>query len=330
MKTVIVRTPGGPEALELVELPVPRPRSHEVLIRTRAMGVSRPDVLIRSGVYTWMPPLPASPGNELTGVIEAVGEAVAEIAPGAPVLLSARDLPVRGGCYTEFIAVPAEAVHPLPEAVDFDRAVVVPTYLVAHAMLSDLGLRSGARSVFVTGATGGIGGALVELAKHAGLDVIGSVGSEQKAAHARALGVDHVLNYRTDPIVDRVIALTGGRGVDIAFDHVIGPRFTDLLHLLADFGTLVFYNVHAPMPERDLFAALCAVSKRTPAVRCFNIHTYDNEPQRRRRLTREVIALLAAGTIKPRVGARLPLTQAAEAHRLLESGSVLGKIVLHP
>ena len=88
MRTVIVRTPGGPDALELVDLPVPRPRPHEVLIRTRAMGVSRPDILIRRGVYTWMPPLPASPGSELTGVIEAVGEAVAEIAPGEPVLLT--------------------------------------------------------------------------------------------------------------------------------------------------------------------------------------------------------------------------------------------------
>jgi len=330
MRTVIVRAPGGPEALELIEREVPSPRADEVLIRTESMGVSRPDILIRKGVYTWMPPLPASPGSELTGVVEAVGADVTAFAPGHNVLLSARDLPVRGGCYTEYIAVPAAAVHPLPEDVDFDQAVVVPTYLVAYAMLNDLGMRGGARSVYVTGATGGVGGALAELAKAAGLTVIGSVGSEERAAHARALGVDHVVNYRTDSMVERVMAATGGRGVDIAFDHIIGPKFPEFLDVLADFGTLVFYNVHAPMPERDVFAALCAASKKTPALRCFNIHTYDADPQRRRELTREVIALLAAGRIKPRVGARLPLAQAAEAHRLLESGAVLGKIVLHP
>jgi NADPH2:quinone reductase len=330
MRTVIVRSPGGPEALELIERPVPSPRAHEVLIRTRAMGVSRPDILIRKGVYTWMPPLPASPGSELTGVVEAVGEAVDAVRPGQPVLLSARDLPVRGGCYTEYIAVPADAVHPLPEGVDFDQAVVVPTYLVAYAMLNDLGMRPGTRSVFVAGATGGVGGALVELAKAAGLEVIGSIGSDERAAHARALGVDHVVNYRTDSMVERVMALTGGRGVDICFDHILGAKFTDFFDALADFGTLVFYNVHAPMPDSDVFAALCAASKKTPALRCFNIHTYDSNPRRRRALTREVIALLAAGKIKPRVGARLPLGHAAEAHRLLESGSVLGKIVLHP
>jgi NADPH:quinone reductase len=330
MKTVIVRSPGGPEVLELVDLPVPRPRVNEVLIQTKAMGVSRPDILIRKGVYTWMPPLPASPGSELTGIVQAVGDAVDAIRPGQAVLLSARDLPVRGGCYTEYIAVPADAVHPLTDDVDFDQAVVVPTYLVAYAMLNDLGMRPGTRSVFVAGATGGVGGALVELAKGAGLEVIGSVGSEERAAHARALGVDHVVNYRADSMVERVMALTGGRGVDIAFDHIIGPKFPDFIDVLADFGTLVFYNVHAPMPEQNVFAALCAASKKTPAIRCFNIHTYDNNPQRRRELTREVITLLAAGKIKPRVGARLPLEQAAEAHRLLERGAVLGKIVLHP
>jgi NADPH2:quinone reductase len=330
MKTVIVRKPGGIEALELADVPMPRPRANEVLIRTRSMGVSRPDILIRKGVYSWMPPLPASPGSELTGVVEAIGDAVDTIKIGQPVLLSARDLPVRGGCYTEFIAVPAEAVHPLPDGVDFDQAVVVPTYLVAYAMFHDLGIRKEARSVFIAGATGGIGGALVELAKGAGLTVVGSVGSEERAAHARALGVDHVVNYRTDPMIETVMAVTNGRGVDIVFDHIIGPKFTDFLHVLADFGTLVFYNIHAPMPERDVFAEMCAASKKTPALRCFNIHTYDADPDRRRRLTREVIALLAAGKIKPRVGARLPLADAAKAHQLLEAGSVLGKIVLHP
>ncbi len=330
MRTVLIRSYGGPDVLELAEQPMPKPGAGEVLIRTKAMGVSRPDILIRKGVYTWMPPMPASPGNELTGIVEAVGAGVDAIRPGQAVLLSARDMPVRGGCYTEFIAVPATAVYLLPDGVDFDQAVVLPTYLVAYAMLNDMGFRSGLRSVFVAGASGGVGGALVELAKARGLEVIGSAGSEEKAAQARALGADHVINYRTDPMIDRVMELTGGRGVDVAFDHIIGPTFTDYLHILADLGTLVFYNIHAPMPEKDVFREICALSTKSPALRCFNIHTYDKNPPERRRLTREVIALHASGKIKPRVGARLPMAQAAEAHRLLEDGAVLGKIVLHP
>jgi NADPH2:quinone reductase len=294
------------------------------------MGVSRPDVLIRKGVYSWMPPLPASPGNELTGLVDAVGDGVEGLRPGQAVLLSARDLPVRGGCYTEAICAPADAVYVLPDGADLDKAVVLPTYLVAYAMLHDMGARHGAKSVFISGAAGAIGGALVELCKGLGLLVIGSVGSDDKGAHALALGASHVVNFRTEPVVDTVMQLTSGRGVDLIFDHVIAPGFADLLEMLADFGTLVFYNVHTPMPRDDVYARMRALSTRSPALRCFNIHTYDRHPERRRLLMRQVIALFGDGKIRPRVGARLPLSAAAEAHHMLEAGAVIGKIILHP
>jgi NADPH2:quinone reductase len=330
VRTIVVRAPGGPEAMEIIEQPLPSPAPGEVRIRTRAMGVSRPDVLIRKGIYSWMPPLPASPGNELTGIIDAVGDGVEGLRPGQAVLLSARDLPVRGGCYTEAVCVPAGAVYALPDGADLDKAVVLPTYLVAYAMLHDMGLRHGARTVFVSGAAGGIGGALVELCKGQGLTVIGSVGSDEKGAHALALGARHVVNYKTERLVDRVMEITAGRGVDLVLDHVIAPDFADLIGMLADFGTLIFYNVHTPMPKDDVYGRMRTLSTRSPALRCFNIHTYDRHPDERRRLMREVIALFAQGTINPRVGARLPMAAAAEAHRMLEAGAVIGKIVLHP
>ena len=188
VKSVVVRQPGGPENLELVELEIPRPGPHDVVIRTRSMGVSRPDILIRKGVYSWMPPLPASPGNELTGIIEQIGSEVHSRRIGQPVLLSARDLPVRGGCYAEAVCVPAEATYLLPPGSDFDSAVVLPTYLVAYAMLNDLGFRKDAKSVFISGVAGSVGGALAELAKVRGLTVIGSVGTDDKAERARLSG----------------------------------------------------------------------------------------------------------------------------------------------
>ena len=114
------------------------------------------------------------------------------------------------------------------------------------------------------------------------------------------------------------------------FDHVIGPRFGDLFGMLADFGTLVFFNIHSPMPEEDMFRKLCAMSTKSPALRCFNIHTYDHHPQERRRLMGELIDLFGARKINPLVGVRLPMSQAAEAHQLLEDGAVVGKITLHP
>jgi NADPH2:quinone reductase len=196
--------------------------------------------------------------------------------------------------------------------------------------LGDLGPNAGACTVFVTGAAGGVGGALVELAKARGMKVIGSAGSPERAAYARSLGADHVIDYRSEAMVERVTAITGGRGVDLAFDHVVGPRFTDFLQILADYGALVFYNIHTSPPERDLYQEMCAASAKSPSLHLFNMHTYDRHPQRRRALMTQLIALFAGGGIRPRIGARLPLAEAAEAHRQLEAGAVCGKIILVP
>jgi NADPH2:quinone reductase len=328
MQSIIFRRPGDADVLELIDTPAPVAATGQVVIRTRVMAVSRPDVLIRKGLYTWGPPLPANPGNELAGVIESVGEEVIGLVPGQRVLLSAREMPVRGGCYTEMIAAPAAAVHTLPETVDFELAVVLPTYLVAYAMLDALGLAARASSIFVTGAAGGVGSALADLARSLNIEVIGSVSSETKAAYARRQGVSHAINYRTENLLERVMAITGGRGVDAAFDHVIGPGFIDCLHMLADFGTVVAYNVFSPLPDKDVFGEMRQLSKRSLGLRVFNIHTFDHDRTALHRMTGELIQLLAQKKINPHVGARFPLAAAAQAHRLFESGDVLGKVVL--
>jgi NADPH2:quinone reductase len=329
MKTVVLRQPGGPDVLEIVEGPMPVPGPGEVVIRSRAIGVSRPDILIREGRYSWMPPLPASPGSELSGIIDAIGSGVSSLQVGQAVLVSARDLPVRGGCYTEAICVPSGAAYALPAGVDFDQAVVLPTYLVAYAML-EMFETERLNSIFVAGVAGGIGGALAELAKDRGLVVIGSVGSAEREAYARTAGVDYIVNYREEDVVARILALTDGRGVDAAFDHIVGPNFTALFRSLADFGTLVFYNVHNQPPDADVFEEMCRLSTKSLALRCFNIHTYDHHRDKRQQMTRMLINLLAQRRINPRVGLRLPLSEAAKAQALLEQGSVSGKIVLYP
>ena len=330
MKTVVLRRPGGPDVLEIVEGPVPVPGPGEIVIRSRAIGVSRPDILIREGRYSWMPPLPASPGSELSGIIDAIGPGVSSLHVGQAVLVSARDLPVRGGCYTEAICVPASAAYALPTGVDFDQAVVLPTYLVAYAMLDMFEPLERLKSIFVAGVAGGIGGALAELANDRGLTVVGSVGSAEREAYARKAGVHHIVNYREEDVIARILALTDNRGVDVAFDHIVGSNFTALFGALADFGTLVFYNVHGQPPGADVFEEMCRLSTKSLALRCFNIHTYDHHRDKRRQMTRALIDLLAQHRINPRVGLRLPLSEAAKAQILLGQGSVSGKIVLYP
>jgi NADPH2:quinone reductase len=254
---------------------------------------------------------------------------VGPTAVGQAVLLSSRELPVRGGCYSELRAVPAAAAHVLPEGVSFEEAVVLPSYVVAHAMLTNV-VSPRTRSIFVNGAAGTIGGALVELAKARGLTVVGSVGSEAKAEYARSKGADYIIYHRTESLLDRVMEFTGGRGVDAAFDHVIGPRFLECLRMLADFGTAVAYNAFNPPPDEDVFEEMRQLSLRSPALRVFSTHTYDHDLPALRQLTRELIDMLAAGVIRPRVGARLPLADVVAAHQMFERADTIGKIVLIP
>jgi NADPH:quinone reductase len=227
-----VQRPGGPEALEYVDLAIPQPGPRDVQIRAEAFGVGQPDVLIRRGVYKWMPPLPANPGNDVAGRISAVGDKVDGIAVGQKVLLSARDLAQRGGCYAEYVVAPAEAVHILSESVDLEDAVCLANYQVAWALLHECGARNPADSVLVIGAAGGVGTSIVQLAKLSGMKVIGTVSTQEKAAFARANGADDIIFYRNEDVVAQTRRITAGRGVGLVLDHVCGPEFVSYLGVL--------------------------------------------------------------------------------------------------
>ena len=330
MKSVVIRKTGGPEVLETVDNPMPVPGPGAVLVQAAAIGVGWPDVLIRTGVYKWMPPLPASPGSDLSGHVAALGSGVTTLRVGQKVLVTARELSQRGGCYTEAIVVPATAPFVLPDSVDLAAAACLPNYQVAWAMLRPLLQTGRPRSVFIAGAAGGVGSAAVQLAKHHGLTVIGSVSSAGKAAFAQQQGADHLIDYRSEAVLPRVLALTEGRGVDLVLDHVGGDGLVDGLKMLAPWGTLVSYNAVAGLPEKNIFGEMRALLGKSLTLRCFSMHTLDGEPALRRQIMDEVIALLAGNAIRPAVGARLPLAQAAEAHRMIERGAAPGKILLIP
>lgn len=330
MKAVLVSRPGGVDALEVVDRPEPRPASGEVQIRAAAFGVSTPDVLIRKGVYKWMPPLPANPGNDLAGFVTALGPGVTGVEVGRKVLLSARDLRQRGGCYAEIVVAPADAIHLLDDHVDLESAVCLPNYQVAQALLQECRHPRSQPSIVVVGAAGGVGTALVQLGKRAGLRVIGTVSTEAKADFARANGVDDVIFYRREQVVPRVLELTGGHGVGAIYDHAGGADFVGYLGALGKWGTLVTYNGFAPLPEQNLVAALREHMAVCPMVRTFSFHVYDDDRDGRRALMREVIGALSRGEIQPPIATRIPITDVRRAHELLESGTALGKILMVP
>src|SRR3954466_3561444 len=266
MKAVLVHRPGGPEALQYQDVPQPELGETDVLIRSETFGVGQPDKLIRSGVYKWMPPLPANPGNDVAGRLDAVGRRVGDIKVGQKVLLSARDLSQRGGCYAEMVAAPADAIHLLPEQVDLEAAVCLANYQVAWALLNECGAARPPKSVLVIGAAGGVGSSLVQLAKLSGMTVIGTVSTEEKAAFAHSMGADGIIYYRGEDVVTRARELTGGRGVDLVLDHVGGPDFFTYLSALDKWGTVVSYNAFDGLPTQNMMEEMRKHLDVCPAI----------------------------------------------------------------
>ena len=229
MKAVVVRTHGGPQALELTELPLPEPGPGQVRIRAHAIGVGRPDVLIRQGTYKWMPPMPAIPGNEVGGVVEALGPGTQAVALGDRVLFSARELPQRGGGYAECVCAPAEALYALPQQIGFDDAVSLPNFQLAQALLFGCGSARPVRSVLITAAAGGVASAMVQTARARQLQVIATASTPAKRDYAVRQGAISALDPAAKDLADQVKALTGGRGVDLALDPSGGALFIAFL-----------------------------------------------------------------------------------------------------
>ena len=315
--------------MELLDVPVPEPQAGEVLVKAHAIGVGIPDCLIRAGTYAWMPPLPVTPGTEMSGTIEKVGAGVTSRKVGQRVYTTARERPHRGGHYADYIATPAEATFVLPDNVDLDAAASLANYQVAYHIFNDAVQPRDGQTVLIYAAAGGMGNALIDLAKAKGLVVIGVVSSADKARFARELGADHVIDRKADSVAARVGEITHGRGVDIIVDPVGGPSIPGNLALLAPCGTLVVYGGLGGKASLDLQTTMRA-SKNSAAIRQFSIHTWDHLVEERRAGMRALIDMLAAGKLHPRIHARLPLADAVRAHEMLESGAVLGKLLLRP
>ena len=330
MKAIVIRRTGDPSVLEYVDVPTPRPGRDEVLVKADTIGVSMPEVLVRRGTYAWMPPLPAIPGIELSGTIVECGGGVPARAVGRPVFVSARDLPQRAGGYAEYIAVPAEAARPLPAGCDLEAAACLSNYQVAYHLVHTASRGVEAKCVLVHTAAGGVGSAAVQLALLAGMRVIGVAGSDAKTSAIRDLGADSAINYRTEDVVARVREATGGRGADLILDPIGGKGFARNFAMLAPLGLVISYGRLDGPPDPGFVGAMREHHAVSPAVRFFTIHSFDDRPDIRDDATEALFSHLATGGIKPLIHARLPLAEARRAHEMLESGEVIGKVVLKP
>ena len=327
MKAIRLHRTGGPEVLQLDEINRPEPGPGEVLIKTHSIGVGIPDELIRDGRYPWMPSLPTIPGIEMSGQVEALGDGVNQHKIGDPVVVSV--IPTRS-CYAEYLAVDADWAFPCPANIDLADAACLTNYRVAHRILRTAARVRAGESVLIIGAAGGLGSALVQLANDADLVSIALVRGDTKVAFARELGADHVIDSRTEDVSARIMEITGNQGVDFILDPVGGDQFVGQLDLLAPVGTLILYGIIDGLPTDDVFAAQCKRWGRSPAVRMFSIHSYDERRDDTARDLAMLMEKIGEGRIKPAIFATLPLAAAEEAHVQLQDGKVLGKIILQP
>jgi len=317
MKAIRVEEFGEPEVMRLVELPEPQAGPDEVIVRIGAAGVNPVDTYIRAGKYAAKPALPYTPGKDGAGTVERSGAGFEE---GERVFLC---VPI-GGTYAELVKCNAADVFRLPSSSSFDQgaALGVP-YGTAHRALFERGHARANETVLVHGATGGVGTAAVQLARAAGLRVLGTGGTEKGRALVRENGADEVFDHHAVDYQGQILAATNGRGVDLIVEMLANVNLGQDLKLLAKGGRVVVVGSRGPI-EIDPRDAM----QRDADIRGMMLG--HSSPEKRSAMYAEISAGLEKGSLRPIIGKVFPLAEAADAHRAVLSPGAYGKIVLVP
>lgn len=321
MKAIVVREWGPPEVMKLEEVPPPSPGPGQVLVRVRAAGVNPSETYVRAGTYVRKPNLPYTPGSDVAGVVEAVGANVASVRRGDRVYTHGT---TGSGAYAEAALCDDAQVHPLPARLSFPQgaALGVPYSTAWRALFLRAGARPG-ETVFVHGASGGVGTAVVQLARAHGLRVIATAGSERGLQLVRDQGAHEVLNHREADYFGRVAPLTGGRGVDLVVEMLANVNLDRDLDLLALHGrvTIVGNRGRIEIDPRTIMSKDATVLGMT---------MFNATAEEYRVIHAALAPALENGTLTPVVGRELPLADAPQAHVAVLEPGAYGKIVLIP
>lgn len=320
MKAIRVHEFGGPEVMRLEEVPALQPGAGQVVVRVKAAGVNPVDSYIRTGTYARKPALPYTPGADAAGVVEAVGHGVTRAAVGDRVYIAG----TISGAYAEQALCNESQVHALPVRASFAQgaAIGVP-YVTAYRALFQLAHAKPGETLLVHGATGGVGIAAVQLARAAGLKVIGTGGTERGRALVTGEGAHHVLDHGAPDYLDRVRELTGGRGVDVIVEMLANVNLGKDLPLLALGGRVAVVGSRGTVEinPRDAMSHDAAILSMT----LLNLTERDAAS-----IHAALVAGLESGTLRPIVGKEMPLADAPRAHQSVMEPGAYGKIVLIP
>jgi NADPH2:quinone reductase len=322
MKAIQVKQTGGPEALQLTDLPLPHPKSNEAVVKIAASGVNFIDVYLREGRYK--APLPFVAGQEGAGVVTAAGADVKTAKVGDRVAWSGVL-----GSYAEYVAAPAEALVPIPQDVsDQDAAAAMLQGMTAHYLSHDTFPLKRGDTALVHAAAGGVGLLLVQMAHNIGARVIGTVSTEEKAKLARQAGADEVILYTQTDFEAETKRLTGGKGVDVVYDGVGKATFEKSLNVLRPRGMLVLYGASSgPVPAVDPMVLSQKGSLYMARTTLAHFTATRDELLAR---SGAVFGMITAGKLKLRIAHTYPLAEAQQAHRDLEGRKTTGKLLLIP
>jgi NADPH2:quinone reductase len=318
MKAIRVNQFGGPEVLQLKNVPDPDPGPGQVLIHNRAVGVNPVETYFRAGINP-RHPLPYTPGTDAAGEVASIGPGVRNLKPGMRVYSSSVT-----GAYANMMVCEASDAHPLPDKISFAEgaAVNIPCATAYRALFQRARAIPG-ETVLIHGASGGVGTSAIQLARAGGLQVIGTAGSDKGMKLARDLGAHHVLNHHAPDCLAEAMKITGNRGVDIILEMLANVNLAKDLTVLARNGRVIVIGSRGKVEidPRDLMMRDADVR----AMLLFNV-----SPEDKAAIHAFLGAALENGTLKPIVGAELPLAEAARAHQLVMEPGAHGKIVLVP
>lgn len=322
MKAIICQTFGKPETLVLEEVPSPIPGAGEVKVRIHACGVNFADTLIIQGLYQVKPPLPFIPGMEIAGEVTEIGEGVRHLKPGDRVMA----ITSIGG-FAEEVVVPAGLVLPIPEPMRWqDAAAFAIAYGTSHLALDHRANLKAGEILLVHGAAGGVGLTAVEIGKQMGATVIAAASTSEKLEVARQHGADHLINYRAENFVERVKAITNGKGADVIYDPVGGDVFDQSLRCIAWEGRLLvigFASGRIPQVPANL-----ALVKNCSIIGVYWGNYSQKDPATLLQSLQTLLNWYNKGQIKPHIAYEFPLAQTAEALNILLNRQAVGKVVV--
>lgn len=326
VKIVRFHTLGGPEVLQLDELPLPQPGPGEARLRVKAIGLNRAEVVFRLGRYFMQPVLPSKLGYEASGIVEAVGEGVDPAWVGKTASTVPAFAADKYGVYGEVAIVPAYALAEYPASLSYEEGTSIwMQYLTAYGALIHLGHLTKGDFVVITAASSSVGLAAIEMARAEGAISIATTRTSAKKAELVALGADHVIATEEEDLVARVMEITGGKGARIVFDPVAGKGIEALAAATAHGGTIFEYGALAPEPTPY---PLRTAMSRALSIRGYTLFDVVSQPNEFAEAKQYVYDRLQSGAFKPKIARTFPLAEIAESHRYMQSNEQVGKIVV--